>query len=252
MFYRIYLFFFTIIFITNCTSLQKNDKNVNLIFEKGFTNKGFALLYTDNLYKKKIISKKLDHRSLIIFQKNLKKNSFVKITNPTNQISLIAKVGKKSSYPNFNNSVISSRIANELKLDLKEPYIEILSINENSTFIANRTKTYDEEKQVADTAPVDSISINDLNPIKKIKKNTKKNFFSYNIKIADFYFNKSALSMVSRIKNETNVKNPKVEKISDKKYRVYLGPFTNINSLQSSFNDINILGFENIEIIKHD
>ena len=36
----------------------------------------------------------------------------------------------------------------------------------------------------------------------------------------------------------------------ENKYRVYLGPFYNINTLQKSFNDINILEFENIEIIK--
>ena len=58
--------------------------------------------------------------------------------------------------------------------------------------------------------------------------------------------------MINRIKVETNIKKPKLEKMSDKKYRVYLGPFDNINSLQKSFNDINILEFENIEIIKND
>jgi cell division protein FtsN len=40
--------------------------------------------------------------------------------------------------------------------------------------------------------------------------------------------------------------------ISGKKYRVYLGPFNNINSLQNSYYDIDMLDFENIEIIKND
>ena len=31
-----------------------------------------------------------------------------------------------------------------------------------------------------------------------------------------------------------------------------MGPFNNIKSLQKAFNDINILEFENIEIIKND
>ena len=52
--------------------------------------------------------------------------------------------------------------------------------------------------------------------------------------------------MVKRIKNETKIKNPKIKKISNEEYRVYLGPFDNISSLQ------NILGFENLEIIKND
>ena len=58
--------------------------------------------------------------------------------------------------------------------------------------------------------------------------------------------------MIKRIIEETKVRNPKVKKISNEKYRVFLGPFDNINSLQKSFNDINILEFENIEIIKND
>ena len=58
--------------------------------------------------------------------------------------------------------------------------------------------------------------------------------------------------MIKRIKNETKIKNPKNKKISDKKYRVYLGPFENIVSIQKSYKDINVLGFENIEIIKND
>ena len=48
------------------------------------------------------------------------------------------------------------------------------------------------------------------------------------------------------------IKDAKIKKINEKKYRVYAGPFNNINSLQKSFNDISILEFENIEIIKND
>jgi hypothetical protein len=58
--------------------------------------------------------------------------------------------------------------------------------------------------------------------------------------------------LLERIKTENSIKNPKIKKISDKKYRLYLGPFYNINSLQKSYNDINILDFENIEILRND
>ena len=114
------------------------------------------------------------------------------------------------------------------------------------------------KKNVANKAPIESISIidsintNDLE-IKKTKlQKINKNKFSYNIKVADFYFNKTALQMVDRIIKETNFVKPKIKKISNKKYRVYLGPFNNINSLQKSFNDIEILEFENIEFIQND
>ena len=69
-------------FIYSCTTGDINRKlNVQIIPSKDYSNKGFALLFTENLKKNKIISKKIDNRSLIIFQKNLKKNTSVKITN---------------------------------------------------------------------------------------------------------------------------------------------------------------------------
>jgi len=252
MHYRNILFIFFLSFLTSCTAVNVDINKLKLHTKDNYTNKGFTLIYDENLLAQKIISKKLDERSLIIFQRNLKKNTQVKITNLLNNKSLIANVGKNSEYPAFNNSVVSIRIANDLNLNIEEPYIEIIAIPENSLFIAKRAKTFDEEKKVADKAPVDTISINNLNEI-KIKNNIKKQQrFSYVIKVADFYFNETAQMMMKKIISETSIKKPKIKKISDKKYRVYLGPFNNINSLQKSYNDINILVFENIEIIKND
>ena len=96
-------------------------------------------------------------------QKNLKRGTTVKIKNILNNKTIIAKVGNKSQYPIFNNSVISNRISEEINLDPNEPYIEIFEILNNSSFVAKKAKTFDEEKKVADKAPIDNISINDLN-----------------------------------------------------------------------------------------
>ena len=246
-----YLFIFVILFITNCTSINLNNNKTSLMLKNNFSNKGFALIYNKNHYTNKIITGEIDERSLVIFQKNLDTNTKVKITNILNNKSIIASVGKKSDYPLFNNSVLSIRIANEIELDINEPYIEILEISSDSIFVAKKAKTYEEEKNVASKAPVNNISINDLNnkTINKEKINTK---FSYNIKIADFYFEDTAKMMTDRIINETFFKNPKIKKLSQEKYQVYLGPFNNINSLQKSYNDINILEFDNIEIIRND
>ena len=252
MLYRNILFLTFFLFLINCTTETLVKNKPNNILAKGFSNKGFALVYSDSLYNQKIVNKKIDERSLIIFQKNLKVNTQVKITNILNNKSLIALVGKDSKYPTFNNSVLSMRVVEELELDINQPYIEILEILENSIFVAKKAKTYNEEKQVAVKAPVNTISINDLNATKNIVDEKSNIKFSFIIKIADFYFNETALSMLSRIIIESPVKNPKIKKISDKKYRVYLGPFNNINSLQKSYNDISILEFENIEIIRND
>ena len=259
MFYKNIIFLTLYFFLTNCTiwSLEKSkfskvNTKSSTVKVNPYTNKGFALIYNKDLFKKKLVNKQLDERSLIIFQKNLKINTRVKITNILNNKSLIVTVGQNSRYPTFNNAVLSKRIAEELDLDINQPYIEIIEILQNSFFVADKAKTFDEERNVAVKAPVNNININDLSIVKKKKEKNSIIKFSYIIKIADFYFNDSAQMMLNRIKLESPIKNPKIKKISDKKYRVYLGPFSNINSLQNSYNDISILEFENIEIIEND
>ena len=201
--------------------------------------------------KKKVISKKLDDRSLIIFHSTLDKNALVKITNPFNQKSIIAKVSSnKVKFPEFYNSVISARIAEELLLNSEEPYIEIVLISPNSTFVAKKVKTFDEEINVAQKVPVDGISIDNLDTSKNKLEIEDKIIFKYFIKIADFYYMNSAKNMILRIKDETNLKDPLIKKITNTKYRVLLGPFDDIKKIENTFNEIKSLDFENLEILK--
>ncbi|MDC6463846.1 hypothetical protein PQZ44_00230 [Candidatus Pelagibacter ubique] len=252
MLYKKLLILCCLILLNNCTAnTSTKNKNLNSL-ENPFINKGFSLIYNDKFYYDKVISKKIDERSLIIFQKNLKKNTIVKITNILNNKSIIGTVGSNADYPLFNNAVLSLRIADEIGLNENEPYVEILEVLEDAIFVAKRAKTFEEEKKVANKAPVNNINISDLNTKQKNTKNELSKKFSYEIKIADFYFNDTASLLVDRIVKETMIKNVKIKKINEKKYRVYAGPFNNINSLQKSFNDISILEFENIEIIKND
>ena len=76
-------FFYILIFliINNCSVDNLQKKDIDYEFKKKFSNKGFAIIYNDQLFKDKVISKKLDQRSLLIFQKNLKKDTTVKIIN---------------------------------------------------------------------------------------------------------------------------------------------------------------------------
>ena len=241
-----------LIFLNSCVNYPIDKKIETKQKKNYFLNKGFALVYNDDLYKKKLIESKIENRSIIIFQRNLKKNSTVKITNLINSKYIIAKVGKRTKYPFFYNSVISQRISEELEINELEPYIEIKEIIANSSFIAKKAKTFDEEKKVSGKAPIDSISVNNLNDsIQKKKKKVKKSKFNYIIKIADFYFKNTAKSMIDRIKKETLVNNARIQNLSSTQYRVFLGPFNNINSLQKAFSDIRTLEFENIEIIKN-
>ncbi len=239
-------------FLYSCTTTDiAKKKPTEIIQIKAYSNKGFTLLYNEDLKKQKLVNKKIEDRSLIIFQNKLKKNTDVKVTNLLNNKSILAKVGINSKYPEFYNSVISKRIYDELDLNELQPYVQITTISTNSTFLAKKAKMYDEEKQVAEKVPVDGISISDLSSnIKKDKEKKKDDNFNYIIKIGDFYYKKTAIMMQNRIKNELKVDNSKIDKISNTNFRVFLGPYDNLKSLKKAFDDITPLNFENIEIIK--
>ena len=235
--------------LVSCDNTINNTFKIKDIkLENKYSNKGFALISKDDL--KNI--KKLENRSLNIYHRFLKKRSLVKITNPKNGKYLIAEVkSNRVKFSNFYNSVLSLRIAEELELDLNEPYVELILVPQNSTYIAKKAKMFEEEKTVAEKAPVDGILINDLNAKKIKKKISKTKKFSYSIKVADFYYKDTAKMMLNRIKTETSINNLKIIKLSKTKFRVLIGPFNDIKSLKSSFEEIYMLNFENLEIINN-
>jgi hypothetical protein len=178
MLYKKLLILCCLILLNNCTATT-STKNQNLnSLENPFINKGFSLIYNDKFYYDKVISKKIDERSLVIFQKNLKKNTIVKITNILNNKSIIGTVGSNADYPLFNNAVLSLRIADEIGLNENEPYVEILEVLEDAIFVAKRAKTFEEEKKVANKAPVNNINISDLNTKQTNTKNELSKKFS--------------------------------------------------------------------------
>ena len=247
MLYRLLLLFLCL-FLFSCNQVKKSNQNINIRFENKYTNAGFALIYNEDLEN----VKKLEPRSLNIYHRSLKKKSVVKIINPLNNKYLIAEVkSNRIKFSNFYNSILSLRIAQELELDFNEPYVEIILVSKNSTFVAKKAKMFDEERSVAEKAPVDGIVINDLNTKKIKKKKVKKNNFSYSIKVADFYYKETAQMMLNRIKNETSINNSRIIRLSETKYRVLIGPFNDIKSLKESFEKMNSFNFENLEILKN-
>ena len=232
-------------FLASCT-VQTTQYSENI-----FSNKGFVLLYDESLIEKKLIRKPLDDRSLEIVHNTLSKGTKVRIINLLNNKSTNAIVKTKNKNLFFYNSIFSKRIFDELDISLKEPYVEISKIRENKTFIAKKSKTFDEEKKVANKAPVKSISINEIGTPKSNELNDRRSF-NYSIKITEFYFLKNANELKKRIENETSLKNINIISINDTKHQVLLGPYSNINTLQSAYNSINNLNFENIELIRND
>ena len=248
---KLKIIIFLAIILTACETTNK--KVITNKDFKNYSNDGFALIYNNDIFKKRIVSKKIDQRSLIIFNNKLKKDTDIKITNLLNEKYLIAKVGKNSKYPIFYNSVISERIATELDIDPDQPYVRVETINSSNTFVANKAKTFDEEKKVANKAPVDSISIQNISiekdnnsKVEKVK-NTK---FEFIIKFADLFFEESAITLKKRLEDEYNLKDINIKKMSKNLYRVYKGPFYNLGSIKNVYNEIANINFENIELIK--
>ena len=252
MIYRI-IFILIYFFIISCVDNSKKNN-----FQKKFinySNKGFALIYDEKLLKKKLVSEKLDDRSLLIFNKVLDQETPVKITNLINDKYLLAKVSKNANYPFFYNSVISKRIALDLEINLNEPYIEIKTLNQKNSFIIGKAKTFDEEKNVANKVPIEAIKINNISSDKNkdkliVNKSKNANIFKYIIKIADLYFEDSAKILKNRLLEENNINSIKIKKMSKNSYRVYMGPFNNLDSIKREYRNIIKLNFENIEIIK--
>jgi len=247
------LLIFCLIFVVSCVDQNFNKKKIlEPTIVKKYSNSGFALVFTDDLFKNKIVNKKLNDRDLFVFQKNLAKDTTVKITNKLNNKTIIATVKNKSKYPNFYNSVITRRIANELELDPDEPFVLIESVDHNSVFYAGKAKTFDEEKNVADKAPVEGVNIVNISSSEENKKKdiklTKK--FNYIIKIANFYYEDSAKLVKDRIMTETNINNVNIDKISVNSFRLSIGPYNSLKNLQNDFNEMESLYFENLELIK--
>ena len=228
---------------------KKNIKEelINIVY----SNKGFALIYSEDTVNS--LEYKLDNASINILSPNLPNGTPVRITNIINGKSLITVVQNKTVLPIFYNSVITNRIVNELSINPNEPYIFIETINSNNLYVANDVKTFDEEKEVANKAPVDDIMIQNISLETETKESNTKNFvtdFNYIIKFGDFYFEDSAIMLKNRLFEEYNIKNILIKKLSQNNFRVYKGPYKDFEKLKKGFHNIENLDFDSIEIIK--
>ena len=230
-------------------SSDKNEKKeiINIVY----SNKGFAFIYDEDVDN--LLESNLDNTSLNILSPNLPKDTPVRITNIINGKSLMTIVKNKTVLPAFYNSVITKRIAIELSINPNEPYVYIETINSNNLYVANDVKTFDEEKEVANKAPVDDIMVQSISLETEIKESKTKNFvtnFNYIIKFADFYFEDSAIMLKNRLFEEHNIENILIKKLSQNNFRVYKGPYKDFEKLKKGFHNIENLSFDSIEIIK--
>ena len=237
---------FIVFFLHSCANYE-SYKNTEKINKKYFLSKGFALIYKNDLYEKKILNRKINNDELRVIHSSLKANTYVKIINPLNSKFFETKIYKKGIYPSIFNVVISEKVASLLNLDPNNPYVELIEIKKNKTFIAKKSNTFDEEKNVAGKAPVEDIKMDDLsnNNVVDLNKDKKTLFL---LVISDFYYETSAYNLMDELIKKTKMNNFSVKKINDKKYRLFVGPFKNFNALKTSYISLNKLGFENLDV----
>ena len=188
-----------IITLHACADYSVNEgikKNV----KQYYSSSGFALIYEDDLYIQKVVNKKIDNNEDIKVMHNLlKTNTPIKIINPINSKIVETKIYKRANYPKIFTVVVSAKIASILELDLDNPFVEVIEVKNNKTFIAKKTNTFDEEKNVAEKAPVDEIKMDSLS--NKANEDKKKIFKDNNftIVINDFYYEDSAINLKNEL-----------------------------------------------------
>ena len=186
----------------------------------------------------------------MVIHELLKKNTPIKIVNPTNSKFIETKIYKTATYPKIFSIVITEKIASILELDKNNPFLEIIEIKKNKTFIAKKSNTSEEERNVSEKAPVDEVKINDITAEKTENKKKIVNKYKYIILINDFYYLDSANNLKKEVIQKIEVDNIYIKKINNKKYRLFAGPFKNFNSLKTTYISLNNLGFENLNIYK--
>ena len=130
------------------------------------------------------------------------------------------------------------------------PFIEIQEKSKNKSFVAEKAVTHSDEKKVSDKAPVTKVKIINLSEDAKVKKKKSKNF---SIIIGDFYSSESAMDLKETLENGY-VDNGilKVKKLAKNKFRLFVGPYSSINTLKKRYFELNRYGFEDLDIQQND
>jgi len=230
--YKLIIFFL----LTSCANYSSNLEK-----KSGYFSSGFA--YVENN-----IPSNLTNDDFFISHNKLRIGTKIKITNPENKKTLDVVIKKKIKYDDFYKALISSSIAEKLNLSLKFPFVEINEIKSNKSFVAKKAITDIDEKQIANKAPIEKININNISSEKKIiKKKTK----SYSILVAEFYNLTSAESLKEKlalILKDSNYQLIYINKKSEKKYELLMGPYNTIIKLKNDYIVLNDSNFEDLDI----
>jgi hypothetical protein len=213
----------------------------NIDRKSGHSSSGFA-------YIEQNFPAGLKNNNFFISHNKLKVGTKIRIVNPENKKSLEVIIKKKIKYDNFYKILISTSIVEELNLSSEFPFVEINEIKSNKSFVAKKAITDKEEKKIANKAPVEEININNIS---KEKKKISKKTNSYSILVAEFYSHNSAKLLkdkLATILKDSNYQLITVNKKSETRYELLMGPYNTINKLKNDYIVLNDSNFEDLDI----
>ena len=222
---------------------------ITLNLKEPYAANGFAYIYNEVDFNKKIIKRKMNNDNLQISHQNLKTGTLIKISNPKNKKSLVLKNIKRIRYPEFYKVLITEAVAEKLELNKNLPLLEILEVKKNKSFVAKEAKTFNEEKKISSKAPVENIQISNISK-EKSKKNKKTSEQVY-ILLGSFYSIDTAKFLKNRITKdvpEFNINKLKIKKNNIKENLVLSGPYNSINSMKNDYILLKTFGFEELDI----
>lgn len=197
------------------------------------------------------------HRSLALA-------SNVRITNIENGFSMIVRVNHRGAYSNTNIIELSDRVFDTLKLNENENLVKLELINANETFILGEAKTYNAEKQISSTAPINSVSVISLgseNQDSTGEKSLSADYINLDnfrveaisskeiyIHVATLFFKHSAEELQKRLKSvkKVDIVNSMIN--GRNTYKVIIGPFENLVQLNEILKIDTIQQYEDLSI----
>ncbi len=241
-------FLILIFLVSSCATGNYNSPKSKVFFN----SKGLAYIYNNKDYENKIIKQKLNNDELQIAHKELRPGSLIKIINLKTKDEIIIKNTKKINYPDFYKILITEEVARKLNLKEELPFVEILEIKKNKSFVAKKTKIYKEEEKIHSNAPVETVKIDNISKnTNKIKSKKRINNEKIYIIIGDFYSKNSAEILKDRITNKLSnfdSKKLSVKMINKNKIRLLSGPYRSINLMKNDYIQLKNFGFEELDI----
>lgn len=173
----------------------------------------------------------------------LQKDSLIKITNKNNKISKVYKVDDQLKSTDSRIVYLPEIVYDEIRLNREFPLVLVQSMRENKSFIAKKTKTFDEEKKINKKVKIETIEVLKIDNQKAV---TKKIFLDF----GPFYYKTYSETLFRLL--SLNIKNKKLiyKDYAPKNHIISIGPLKNLTEYDNIYlklGKIGLIGF-NIRI----